>query len=104
PADRLKPSARPLRPSSSCTAARALHAAHHSSQRLMPAVTSSKSVSGTPAEMKRGAQWCIAISTRLSFVAVVVIQNNLHLVAAVYSALAPESLTILPSFTTSDRI
>jgi len=33
----------------------------------MPAVTSSKSVSGTPLETKRGAQWWIAISTRLSF-------------------------------------
>jgi hypothetical protein len=37
----------------------------------MPAVTSSKSVSGTPLETKRGAQWWIAISTRLSFAATV---------------------------------
>src|SRR5690349_9989972 len=51
-------------PSFSCTAARALHAAHQSSQRSSARVTSSKSASSTPFETKRGAQWAIAAATR----------------------------------------
>jgi len=53
----LLPSPRGLRP-------RADQALHQSSQRETDAVTSWKSVSGTPFATKRGAQWEIAASTR----------------------------------------
>src|SRR5688572_33373290 len=67
PAVNRKPPFKESRPSSSCTFARALHAAHQSSQRSSEPVTSSKSASSTPLETKRGAQCEIAEVTRGSF-------------------------------------
>src|SRR5581483_2462841 len=58
------PAASASLPSFSCTAARALHAAHQSSQRSSAPVTSSKSASSTPFDTKRGAQWAMAAATR----------------------------------------
>src|SRR5438309_11422359 len=54
------------RPRSSCTCARLDHAAHQSSQRSRPPVTSSKSASSTPFETKRGSQCDMAEVTRAS--------------------------------------
>src|SRR5687767_2728345 len=62
----LKFSDKALRPRSSWTFARALHAAHQSSQRSSDFVTSSKSASSTPFETKRGAQCEMADETRES--------------------------------------
>src|SRR3954471_8167097 len=66
PAVSLYPSLSVSRPSFSCTAARADHALHQSSQRSILPVTSSKSASSTPLETKRGAQCEIADWTRAS--------------------------------------
>src|SRR4051812_6711477 len=66
PAVSLYPSLSVSRPSFSCTAARADHARHQSSQRSIVPVTSSKSASSTPLETKRGAQCEIADCTRAS--------------------------------------
>src|SRR5438046_6690318 len=66
PAVSLVPSFSAARPRSSWTLARADHAAHQSSQRSRPPVTSSKSASSTPFETKRGSQCDMAEVTRAS--------------------------------------